>query len=80
MANNFVCTACGTVAKPKRVTKGSILIEIVLWLTFIIPGLVYSIWRHTTRHNACAACGSASLIPAESPAGRKLIASNGVSV
>lgn len=72
--SKLVCTACGTVAKPKMVTRGSILIEIVLWLCFIIPGLIYSIWRHTTRGNACAACGSEQLVPVESPVGRKLIA------
>jgi hypothetical protein len=38
-----------------------------LWLAFILPGLVYSVWRHNKRHDACPKCGSAALIPADSP-------------
>lgn len=69
----MVCTVCGHVGETKVHTKGSIAIEIVLWLCFLIPGLIYSIWRHSTRGPACASCGSASLIPADSPRGRKVI-------
>ncbi len=54
-------------------TSGSIAIEIVLWLAFLIPGLIYSIWRLTTRRDACAACGSAELVPENSPRGRELL-------
>ena len=67
-----ICAACGTSGQVKTVTPGSIFIEIILWLMFIVPGLVYSIWRHTRRHKVCRACGSAQLVPVESPMGRKL--------
>jgi len=62
------CTACGTEAVPNEVTKGSIGVELVLWLCFIIPGAIYSVWRLTSRHRACPACGAATLIPLQSPA------------
>lgn len=62
------CTRCGTDAPPRTVTRGSIFIEILLWLCFLVPGLIYSIWRLTTRHQACAACGSPELVPMGSPA------------
>jgi hypothetical protein len=62
------CTTCGTFAKPKRIMKGSILTEFVLWCLFLLPGLIYSIWRHTTVTNAgCPACGSSPMVPATSP-------------
>jgi len=50
-------------------TKGSLLIEIILWLCLLIPGLIYSIWRMTTKYKACPACKQATLIPADSPMG-----------
>jgi hypothetical protein len=67
-----ICSACKTTGKSKRVTKGSIWIEIILWLCFLVPGLIYSIWRLTTRHDACSACGSPHMVPLDSPAGKKL--------
>ena len=67
-----ICSNCGTVGTPKSVTRGSILIEIVLWLCFIIPGVIYSIWRLTTRAKACRSCGSTNMVPLDSPMGKKL--------
>jgi hypothetical protein len=70
VATARICAACGTVGNVKRVTRGSILIEIVLWLCFLLPGLIYSIWRLTTRHTACGACGGAQLLPLNTPGGQ----------
>jgi hypothetical protein len=70
------CTSCHATAKPKKVTKGSFLIEVILWITFIIPGLVYSIWRITTRQQACPLCGSFNIIPLNSPAALKHLEQN----
>jgi hypothetical protein len=72
MAKDLICSACGTVGAAQSVTKGSLLIEIVLWLCFLIPGVFYSIWRLSSRHKACAACGSQNLIPLDSPVGKQL--------
>lgn len=70
------CTDCGSIGESKTVTKGSIWIEVVLWLCFIVPGLIYSIWRHATRHEACSMCGSQSIVPLDTPVGRELTAQN----
>lgn len=74
---NMICSRCGTQARSKTHTRGSILIEILLWLLFIIPGLIYSIWRLTTRGKVCAVCGAAELVPVNSPAGKELLARYG---
>jgi hypothetical protein len=66
------CTRCGTVASPKRHTRGSFLIELVLWCCLIVPGLIYSLWRLTTRAWVCRACGSTEIIPPDSPRARQL--------
>ena len=50
-------------------TQDSILIEIILWLFLIVPGVIYSLWRLTTRAKACPACGTPSLVPLNSPMG-----------
>lgn len=68
-----VCTSCGYVGFPIRITKGSLLIEIFLWLLVIIPGVIYSIWRLTSRYDACPGCKNASMIPIDSPFGQKLV-------
>lgn len=68
-----VCTTCGHVGKTKMITKGSILIELILWLAFLIPGLIYSVWRHTSRYEACASCKSDSIIPKSSPLAKKFL-------
>ena len=68
----LVCTNCGTVGEPVMVTKGSLLTEIVLWLLFLLPGVIYSVWRLTTRTNVCPSCGAGNMVPLNSPVGQKL--------
>ncbi len=73
MAKQYVCTNCGYTGAPKKITKGSILIEIILWLFLIVPGLIYSIWRLTTKYDACPKCKNPTMIPVDSPKGQKLV-------
>ena len=62
------CMTCGHDATPRAKTKGSGLIELVLWLALIVPGLVYSIWRRTALQPSCSQCGSVLLVPKDSRA------------
>jgi hypothetical protein len=73
MAKQMICTGCGSLGDAKSVTRGSIIIELFLWLCFLLPGLLYSLWRLTTRHKACRQCGSAQLVPTATPAGKELL-------
>lgn len=74
MAKEMVCSQCGAVGTPVTHTPGSILIEIVLWCMFLLPGLLYSAWRMTARAKVCRECGSKQLVPPTSPVGRRLLA------
>lgn len=65
-----LCSTCGHVGEPKRITRGSMSIEVLLWLCFIIPGLIYSFWRLGSRHDGCAMCGATTLLPLNSPVAR----------
>jgi hypothetical protein len=61
------CTRCGHVGKTERAMPGSILLEIVLWCCFFVPGLIYSLWRYSACHPVCAACKCGEVIPTDSP-------------
>ncbi len=70
----FICSTCGTIGDPVKVTRGSFWIEVVLWLFFILPGLIYSIWRLTSRYKACPQCRNSTMIPFSSPVTQKMLA------
>jgi ribosomal protein S27AE len=74
MANKMFCPRCGTTAKEKSVTRGSFLIEVFLWCLLILPGLLYSLWRLSTRARVCPSCGAPNMIPLDSPLAQKMAA------
>jgi len=76
MAKKLLCINCGYQGKPKFITKGSILIEIILWICFIIPGVIYSLWRHASRYRACPSCEAGNMIPLNSPRAQELLKSS----
>lgn len=65
-----VCMACNFIGKPKP--KGSGGIEFVLWIFYLVPGLIYHLWRHSGG-NKCPECGNA-MIPAHTPKAQEIIA------
>lgn len=67
-----LCNNCGFTGRRKTETRGSILIELVLWLCLIVPGLIYSIWRMTTRYSVCPKCDNRLMIPTNSPKYKEL--------
>lgn len=77
MAKPMYCDQCGTVAAPKTHTRGSFLIEILLWLMLIFPGILYSLWRITTRAKVCPACGAGNMLPTTAPKAAAALAARG---
>lgn len=78
MAQELYCPNCGSVAKPTSHTKGSFAIEVILWLCFIIPGIIYSLWRLSSRERTtCPTCRAPNMIPLDSPRAREAIAKSG---
>jgi hypothetical protein len=73
MVKQQVCTTCGHIGIPKKIVKGSFGIEMILWLLFCLPGLIYTVWRLTTKADACPKCKNTTMIPIDSPMGQKLI-------
>ena len=76
MSDDLVCTNCGHVGATTKVTKGHFALEVILWLCFLIPGIIYSVWRLTTRHEACPACGNTNLLPKSAPMAQKFLREN----
>lgn len=69
----MICKACGTVNSATRIARGSGFVELVLWVTFVIPiALVYTVWRRTNLRPTCSACGSQELVALATPVGRRL--------
>jgi DNA-directed RNA polymerase subunit RPC12/RpoP len=56
------CNQCRAVTKPKL--KGSGWITIILLLFYIIPGLIYMVWRRSGL-GVCGNCNSSNVIPAK---------------
>ena len=70
----MVCTMCGFHGVAKNNVRGSFLIELILWLCFAVPGLIYSIWRLSSKEKICSKCKNKSLIPIDTPMAQKLMA------
>lgn len=70
---DFLCKSCGAVGPARRVTPGSFLLELILWLCFLVPGILYSIYRISLRHNACGNCLSRDIIPKDSPVAARML-------
>jgi len=73
MSNEKICPNCGFKGREKIYTKGNIGLEMVLWLFFLLPGLIYSIWRLSSRYRGCPKCGAPNMLPLDSPLGQKLL-------
>lgn len=67
----YICQACGVRGYPEMKTRGSWRITFFLLLCFIVPGILYSIWRQTSRYPVCPRCGAQGMIPINSPGGKQ---------
>lgn len=70
----YFCNSCkNTTSNPIR--KGNGWIEFVLYLCYLIPGIIYSIWRRSGPPNVCPICKTAGVVPewaAKPPAAGKV--------
>ena len=73
----YFCASCCQMVAARKGVKGTVWIEIILWLCFLLPGIIYSIWRATGRPMICSMCKGTELLPPESPRARKLAAEYG---
>lgn len=67
MAGQVYCNNCSSVTTPKP--SGSVIITLILILFYIIPGIIYEIWRG--KNKRCGQCGSSAIMPLHSPAAQQ---------
>jgi hypothetical protein len=58
----YLCMECGCQRDPIDAKRGLLVIEIFMWLLYILPGVVYSIWRRARKHQVCPNCGNPSMV------------------
>ena len=57
------CTNCSYEGKGKVFTEGNFAFELIMYCFFIIPGIIYTLWRTTFgRHLICPDCKSKNVI------------------
>lgn len=80
-----ICAKCGTFDSAKRVTPGSFVAELALWIValplgflfswfvLLLPG-AYSVFRALSpTRRVCRSCGGEELVPVDTPIGQKLL-------
>lgn len=65
-----VCQNCGHVGEPSQKQRGSTLVTIILLLFWILPGVIYYIWRSADKSLRCDSCHSLNVIPADTEAAK----------
>ena len=58
----YVCMECGCQQKPVDAKRGLLVIEIFMWLLYILPGVIYSIWRRVRTQQVCSKCRTPSVV------------------
>ena len=66
-----VCPNCGHIGR--ATVKGSLIMEIILWLCFLLPGFIYTMWRTTQSRTTCPKCKESGMVSVKSPRGQKLV-------
>lgn len=75
-SRSLVCTSCGQeTVRPDRVKPGTGWLTATLLCLFVVPGVVYWVWRTAMKEDRCPMCRRATLIPSASPIGRAILQS-----
>lgn len=76
----YACKNCQFVGfYPKTKVRGNVGLELGLYIFFIIPGILYSLWRAGGAYKVCPQCGSKEIVPMGTPAAEALAKSFHVS-
>lgn len=58
----YLCLECGCQRDPIDAKRGLLVIEIFMWLLYILPGVIYSIWRRVRKQQVCPNCRNPSMV------------------
>ncbi len=71
----WVCRSCSTYSSiPNTEMPGSLVLEVILWFFYILPGVFYTMWRRSDKNavKVCGMCQSNDFVPVSSPEGRSM--------
>jgi len=69
----YVCMECGCQREPIMAKRGMLIIELLMWLLYILPGVIYSIWRRVRKQEVCPNCGTPSVVLTSSSRAMKMM-------
>ncbi len=61
-SRKYICMECGCQRDPVKAKRGLLVVEIFMWLLYIVPGVIYSIWRRVRKHEICSKCRMPSIV------------------
>ncbi len=61
LSRKYICMECGCQRDPIDAKRGLLAIEICMWLLYILPGVIYSIWRRVRKQQICSNCRNPSI-------------------
>ncbi len=67
-----ICRNCGSTDKAVIISPSNFTVELLLWCSGVLPGVIYTLWCNYVAYNACAKCASRDIVPIDSPVGRTL--------
>ncbi|MBE9531439.1 MAG: hypothetical protein IME98_01370 [Proteobacteria bacterium] len=67
-----VCRQCSYSGKPEMFKRGSLKIEVLLWLALIVPGIIYSVWRRIGATPICPKCHFGPMMSSKSGLGYRM--------
>ena len=73
---DYACTNCRSRIIPRSGMRGSPVVEVLLWLCFFLPGLIYSLWRRSGPKLECPICSTPNPVPISTPVGRQIVGLN----
>ncbi len=72
--NAEVCLTCHSVVVAKREPAGPAWVGWVLLPFYLLPGILYFVWRSRSRRPVCPRCDGTVLVPALSARGNEILA------
>jgi len=69
----YLCLECGCQREPIMANRGMLIIELFMWLLYILPGVIYSIWRRVRKQEICPNCRTPSVVLTSSSRAMKMM-------
>lgn len=69
----YLCLECGCQREPVMANRGMLIIELLMWLLYILPGVIYSIWRRVRKQEICPNCRTPSVVLTASSRAMKMM-------